>query len=53
MEVTVLNSSGFPRLDEAAMNAIRKWAFKPAMNAGQAVQSWTRVQVKFELKNTG
>jgi periplasmic protein TonB len=53
MEVSVVNSSGFPRLDEAAMTAIKKWKFKPAMNAGQAVQSWTKVQVKFELKNAG
>ena len=29
IEVSVLNSSGFPRLDEAALAAIRKWAFKP------------------------
>jgi periplasmic protein TonB len=50
-EVTVATSSGFPRLDEAAVAAIRKWVFKPAMQSGQAVQSWTRVQVKFELKN--
>jgi periplasmic protein TonB len=53
MEVSVVNSSGFPRLDDAALTAIRKWAFKPAMNAGQAVQSWTKVQVKFELKTAG
>jgi periplasmic protein TonB len=52
-EVSVLTSSGFPRLDQAAMAAIRKWAFSPAMQAGQAVQSWTRVQVKFELRNAG
>jgi len=53
LEVSVLNSSGFPRLDEAALIAIKKWAFSPAMQAGQAVESWTRVQVKFELKNAG
>lgn len=53
MEVTVATSSGFPRLDEAALAAIKKWAFTPAMQAGQKVQSWTRVQVKFELQNAG
>lgn len=53
LEVTVATSSGFPRLDEAALTAIKKWSFKPAMQSGQAVQSWTRVQVKFELKNAG
>ena len=49
--VAVAQSSGFPRLDEAAMEAIRKWAFKPAMQNSQAVQSWTRVQVAFQLQN--
>lgn len=53
LEVTVLRSSGFPRLDEAAVTAIKKWAFSPAMQAGQAVESWTRVQVRFELQNAG
>jgi protein TonB len=53
MDVSVVTSTGFSRLDEAAMTAIKKWKFKPAMNAGQAVQSYTKVQVKFELKNAG
>ena len=51
IDVQMLKSSGFPRLDEAAMTAIRKWAFKPAVQNSQPVQSWTRVQVTFELKN--
>jgi protein TonB len=51
MDVQVQKSSGFPRLDQAAMEAIRKWAFKPAMQNSQPVQSWTRVQVAFQLQN--
>jgi protein TonB len=50
-DVQVLKSTGFPRLDEAAMEAIRKWVFSPAKQGGQAVQSWTRVQVAFQLQN--
>jgi protein TonB len=50
-DVQVLKSTGFPRLDTAALEAIRKWAFSPAMQNGQAVQSWTRVQVAFQLQN--
>jgi len=53
LEVSVLTSTGHPRLDEAALTAIKKWAFSPALQAGQAVQSYTRVQVKFELQNAG
>jgi protein TonB len=52
-DVSVVTSTGHPRLDEAAMAAIKKWTFKAAMQAGQAVQSYTKVQVKFELQNAG
>ena len=52
-DVSVVTSTGHPALDSAALIAIRKWAFTPAMQAGQAVQSYTKVQVKFELKNAG
>jgi protein TonB len=48
-EVSVLKSTGFPKLDEAAMTAIRRWVFNAAVQNGQAVQSWTRVQVQFRL----
>jgi periplasmic protein TonB len=51
VDVQIAKSSGFPRLDEAAVAAIRKWAFKPAVQNGQPVQSWTRVAVSFKLEN--
>ena len=51
LDVQVLRSSGFPRLDEAALAAIHKWRFQAAVQNGQAVQSWTRVQVQFKLEN--
>lgn len=51
MDVQVVTSSGFPRLDEAALVAIRKWVFQPAVAGGQNVDSWTRVKVQFKLEN--
>jgi protein TonB len=51
-QLQVLKSSGHPRLDEAALDAIRKWKFKPAKNGATPILSWTRVQVKFELKTS-
>ena len=48
-EVQVLRSSGHPRLDQAALDAIRKWTFTPAKNGATPILSWTRVQVKFQL----
>jgi protein TonB len=51
LDVQVMKSTGFPRLDDAALTAIRKWVFSPAMQNSQPVQSWTRVQVAFKLEN--
>ena len=49
LEVTVLKSSGFSRLDDAAKQAIRKWTFVPPSRNGAPVRSYSRVQVRFEL----
>ena len=49
-EVQVERSSGFPRLDQAAIKAIREWRFAPATRGGQAVVSWVTVPVKFQLR---
>lgn len=35
--VDVLDSSGVPMLDEAALTAVAKWHFRPALKDGQAV----------------
>ena len=49
VEVNVQKSSGFPRLDAAALQAIRRWTFVPPTRNGQPVRSWSRVQVRFQL----
>jgi periplasmic protein TonB len=51
-DIQVMQSSGFPRLDQAALDGVRKWTFKPAKNGSTPILSWTRVQVKFELKTS-
>lgn len=44
-------SSGFPRLDEAAVReAKRAWRFLPGSNDGKPVAMWHSVAVKFEIK---
>lgn len=48
-EVRVAESSGFPRLDEAAVAAVRRWVFAPAMQDAVAVPTWTQVSVVFQL----
>jgi periplasmic protein TonB len=49
-EVKVQTSSGYDRLDQAAMDAIRHWTFTPAVRDSQKVAAWTRVRVKFQLQ---
>jgi periplasmic protein TonB len=48
-EVQVAESSGFPRLDEAAVAAVRRWVFAPAVQDAVAVPAWTQVSVVFQL----
>lgn len=48
-EVRVAESSGFPRLDEAAVSAVRRWVFAPAVQDAVAVPTWTQVSVVFQL----
>lgn len=48
-EVQVAQSSGFPRLDEAAVSAVKRWVFAPAVQDSVAVPAWTQVSVVFQL----
>ncbi len=41
-------SSGFPRLDEAAVSAVRKARFKPYTENGQPASGWAVVPANFE-----
>ncbi|MDR2014797.1 MAG: TonB family protein [Azoarcus sp.] len=48
-EVALHTSSGFERLDKAALDAVRRWKFRPARRAGTPVAGWVLVPVRFEL----
>jgi len=45
----VVNRSGSRELDSAAMDAVRKWQFKPALKDGKAIASTVDVPVEFKL----
>lgn len=47
--VAVTRSSGFPRLDQAAMEAVRKWRFVAATDGTNKIQAYTQVAVTFKL----
>jgi protein TonB len=50
-DIQVSQSSGFPKLDQAAADAIRKWKFAAANNGSGAVDAYTTVRVTFRLDN--
>jgi protein TonB len=49
-DVSIMQSSGFPRLDQSAVDAIRHWTFAAARNGAQAVRAYTIVRVSFRLE---
>jgi len=48
-DIQVAQSSGFPKLDQAAADAIRRWKFAAANNGSGAVDAYTTVRVTFRL----
>jgi protein TonB len=50
MEVSIEHSSGYPRLDESAMSAVKRWRFVPARRGSDPVEAWVLVPVDFELR---
>jgi len=49
-EVFIKESSGHPLLDEAAVEAVRRWRFSPARSAGRAVAAAVEIPVRFALE---
>jgi len=49
-KVELKESSGFSRLDHAALDAVQSWKFAPAKRGEQPVATWVVVPIKFSLK---
>ena len=49
-QVEMRTSSGFERLDQAALDAVRQWRFVPAKQGEQAVAAWVLVPILFTLE---
>lgn len=49
-ELSVLQSSGFSRLDAAAMEAVKKWRFEPARQDGIAITYQYQQPIVFQLQ---
>jgi periplasmic protein TonB len=50
-EVQIKQTSGHPRLDEAALAAVRQWRFVPARRGDEAVAANVVVPITFRLDN--
>lgn len=48
-QVEIKRSSGFDRLDQSALNAVRKWRFNPATREGKPVSAWYDQPINFKL----
>lgn len=44
-------TSGHEMLDQAALEAVKKWHFVPAKRGSQAVVAWVEVPITFKLEN--
>ena len=50
-KVQVDTSSGFAKLDQAAVEAVKKWSFIPARRSNQPVSAYVLVPIKFSLNS--
>jgi protein TonB len=48
--IELRHSSGFPRLDQAALEAVARWRFIPARRGAEAVSAWVLVPINFNLQ---
>jgi protein TonB len=49
-DIAVGQSSGFDRLDKAALDAVRRWRWSPTLQGGEAVQVRGMVEIPFVLQ---
>jgi TonB family protein len=52
-DVRVARSSGYERLDEAAITAVSRWKFAPSTQGALAVPTWGEMEMRFNLYRYG
>lgn len=51
-EISVIQSSGYARLDDSAVDAVRRWRFFPARKEGELAEGSLEVPISFSLGKT-
>ena len=51
LQVQLFKGSGYSRLDDAALTAVRNWRFVPAKQGNQSIEGWVIVPVSFKLRS--
>lgn len=51
LTVEIHRSSGYERLDQAAIDAVQHWRFVPARRGALAVEGWVVVPISFNLRS--
>jgi protein TonB len=49
--VELKKTSGFDPLDQAALEAVKKWRFVPARRSSQSIVAWVEVPITFKLED--
>jgi len=50
--IEISHSSGFATLDKAAIKAVKRWRFHPARSGTEAVESWVKIPIVFDLEES-
>jgi len=49
-DLTLLESSGYAILDQAALSAVKKWLFEPGTESGMKKKMWVKIPIRFQLE---
>ena len=47
--ITMVDSTGSPDVDQACIAALREWKFKPAVRKGRNVRQWVQQILTFKI----
>ncbi len=50
IDLKIAQSSGFTILDQAALQAVKKWLFKPAQRGPEPIEDRVKVPIRFQLQ---